>query len=326
MNKKKLIGMAVALVVLVSLAVVQNQGGKNRRTVADAGITTLFRGLELNRIDGVDISSDGNCAELAKKDGQWVVASLYSYPADFKKLADALQDAAAVEVGAPVRASNVDEAEYGLDDAKSIVLKSGGQPVLSLEVGARREASSGWANQHFIRKDGAADIYLVDYDFRPFAEEPEDWMDTELIHVSSSDIVSVNVGDVELQAVSNNWILADLEEDTEELQSTEANKLRSALQYLNCTTVADPALSDPELGFTNAVIYTASTTNKTYTVSVGGEAEEGRYVRLSGDVPAALQDWTYVVRNYDADDFLITRDQLVKEKEPAETEDEEESE
>ncbi|WP_372796176.1 DUF4340 domain-containing protein, partial [Pontiella sp.] len=173
MNKKKLIGMAVALVVLVGLAVVQNQGGKNRRTVAAEGETTLFRGLELNRIDGVEISSDGNRAKLAKKDGQWVVVSLYSYPADFKKLADALQDAAAVEVGAPVRASNVDDAEYGLDDAKSIVLKSGGQPVLSLEVGARREASSGWANQHFIRKDGAADIYLVDYDFRPFAEEPE---------------------------------------------------------------------------------------------------------------------------------------------------------
>ncbi len=314
MNNRKLIGMAVALAVLAGLAAVQQNRAKTRRPAA--GGTTLLQGLELNAIDGLRIAEGGNTAELVKKDGRWVVASLFDYPADFARLADALQAAVEVETGAPVRASNIDDAEYGLDAAKSIVLSSGGQQALSIQVGARREASSGWANQRFIRRGGAADIYLVDYDFQPFSNASADWIDTDLLNVSSADIVSVRVGDVELQAVSNHWVLADLDAAAEELETSEAGKLRRALQYLNCTTVADPALPDPELGFTNAVVYTASTSNQTYTVSVGGEAEDGRYVRFSGDVPDRLKDWTYVLSDYDADDFLIARDKLVKEKEP----------
>ena len=218
-------------------------------------------------------------------------------------------------MGEPVRASNVEVSEYGLDDAKTIVVKSGGKDAVQVAVGARRDASNGWANQHFIRKGGGDDIYLVDFDFRPFDEESDDWIDTALLNVPSSDIVSVKVGDVGLNAVSNEWTLVDLNEETEEFETSEANKLRMALQYLNCTSVADPAKSDADLGFTNAVAYTASTTNKTYTVQIGGEADDGRYIRLAGDVPEAVTDWTYVISDYDAADFLIDRDQLVKQKE-----------
>ncbi|QBG47866.1 DUF4340 domain-containing protein [Verrucomicrobia bacterium S94] len=320
MNSKKLIGMAIALVVLAGIALLQNAGGKKHRSGKTENGATLLQGLELNRIEAIEISDEEGRTALAKKDGKWVVTSLFDYPADFGKLADALQDMAEVKMGDPVRSANVDASEYGLDKAKNITLKSQDSEELTVEVGARREGSSaaGWANQHFLRKSGSENIYLVDYDFRPFSVEPEEWIETELVNISSSDIVSVKVGDVELHSVSNSWTLVDLDEETEEFQSSEADKLRRALQYLNCTTVADPALSDAELGFTNAVVYTASTTNKTYTVQVGSEADDGRYVRLSGDVPETLTNWTYVVRSYDADDFIIPREKLVKEKEPDE--------
>ncbi|MDZ8119583.1 DUF4340 domain-containing protein [Pontiella agarivorans] len=320
MNSKKLIGMGIALVVLAGIAALQNSGGKKRSPQTSKEGATLLQGLELNEIESVEIADDEANAMLEKKDGKWVVTSLFDYPADFGKLADALQDMAEVHMGEPVRSANVDAAEYGLDEAKRITLKNQGSAELTLEIGARREGarSAGWANQHFLRKSGSENIYLVDYDFRPFAAESEEWIDTELVNISSSDIVSVQVGDVELYSVSNTWKLADLDEETEEFQSSEADKLRRALQYLNCTTVADPALSDAELGFTNAVVYTASTTNKTYTVQVGGEADDGRYVRLSGDVPEALTNWTYIVRSYDVDDFIIPREKLVEEKEKPE--------
>lgn len=320
MNYKKLIGMAIALALLAGIAILQKQGGKKRRLgTADNG-ATLFHGLELNQIDGLEIAEGSNTVSLAKQEGKWVVGTLFNYPADFGKLADALRTAAEVELGMPVRASNVDASEYGLDHAKAIVLKSEGSEAAKLEIGARREASdsAGWANQHFVRKGGSEDIYLVDYDFRPFNEESSDWIDTELLNVRSAEIVSVKAGDVELNAVSNSWTLAGLNEETEEFESSEANKLRMALQYLNCTTVADPARSDADLGFTNAVAYSASTTNKTYTVTLGGETDNGRYIRLGGDVPEKLNGWTYVISTHEAADFLITRDKLVKDKEPPE--------
>ena len=323
MNSKKLIGMAIALAVLAGIALMQNKGGKKHRPAKAESEATLLQGIDLNKIDGVVISKGADAAKLAKKEGKWVVESLYDYPADFKKLADALQAAAEVKMGSAVRASNIEASEYGLDSAKTIVVKSGGKESAKVEVGARRDATSGWANQHFIRKAGSDGIYLVDYDFRPFTEASDDWIDTELLNVSSSDIVSVKVGGVELNSASNEWVLADLNEETEEYESSEANKLRMALQHLNCTSVADPAKSDADLGFTNAVVYTASTTNKSYTVSVGGEGNSGRYIRFSGDVPEKLDDWTYVVSTYEANDFLITRDKLVKEKNKLEEEESE---
>jgi hypothetical protein len=322
MNSKKLIGMAIALAVLAGIAVMQKQGGKKSRPAAADSGATLFQGLELNLVDGLQITKGSNSVVLAKQDGKWVVGSLYNYPADFGKLADALRAAAEVKLGSPVRASNVDASEYGLDDAKSVVLKTGGKEAVGVEVGARREASetAGWANQHFVRRKGKDDVFLVDYDFRPFTEQSRDWIDKELVNVKSADIVSVRAGDVELKVDGADWKLADLDAATEEFQSSEANKLRMALQYLNCTTVADPAKSDADLGFTNAVVYTAATTNKSYTVSVGGEGDGGRYVRLEGDVPEKVQGWTYVISTYDANDFLIPRDKLVKPKEEAEQE------
>jgi hypothetical protein len=314
MSGKKLIGMGIALVVLVAVARLQNAGHK-KHTPKTNNDATLFQGLELNAVDGIELFQGSESAKLEKKEGKWVVKSLYDYPVDFSKLADALRAASDVKTGSPVRSSNVDAAEYGFNDAKTIVLKSGGKEAAKIEVGALREASesAGWANQHFIRKDGSDAIYLVDYDFRPFATESDQWIEPELLNIPSSDIVAVKVGDIELNAVSNTWTLADLNKDTEELQPSEANRLRNALQYLNCASVADPSVE-----LTNTVVYTASTTNKTITVTIGNETDHGRLMRFDGDVPETIKPWTYVVSSYKADSFLISRDQLVKNKEVAE--------
>lgn len=321
MTGKKLIGMAVALAVLAGIAIMQHGGVKKSARQTDSN-ATLFQGLELNSVTGIQISQGsethrtGPQVSLAKKEGKWLVESLYDYPADFGKLADALRAAEDVKTGSPVRSANVDASEYGFDKAKTVVLKSGGKDAVKLEVGAQREASkeAGWANQHFVRINGNDDIYLVDYDFRPFTTNSDDWIETDLLNISPSDIVSVKTADAELKEDAGKWTLTGLNEETEEFQPTEANKLRSALQYLNCTSVADPEKSDADLGFDNPTVYTASTTNKTITVTIGGETDGGRHVRLSGDVPEKLKPWTYVVSSYKADNFLIPRDKLVKEK------------
>ena len=316
MSAKKLISMAVALIVLTAVALMQQSGGKKHAAQA-VEPTLLFQGLELNSITHVEISQGLDRVALAKSDGTWKVESLYDYPADFDKLAQALHAASEIETGRPIRSANVATSEYGFDNAKIIVLKSGDKEAIKLEVGAQREASreAGWANQHFVRKNGNDDIYLVDYDFRPFTTESDNWIDTELMNISSSDIVSVKTADAELKEDAGKWTIIGLNEETEELQTAEANKLRSALQYLNCTSVADPDKSDADLGFNNPTAYTASTTNKTITVTVGNQTDGGRYIQLSGDVPEKLTEWTYVVSNYKADNLLINRGNLVKEKE-----------
>jgi hypothetical protein len=285
MTFKKLIGMAVVLVLLAAAAVWQQKSRAPRRAESVSAETTLLDGVDLNAVDRVDVTKDSNTVSVVKKDGRWEVESLYGYPADFGKLADALRKAAEVKTGESVRSANVDDSEFGLTgDAKAIAIKVGGADAADITVGARREASSsaGWANQFFIRKGGSDSVYLVDYDFRPFSENAADWINKELVRVSSSDIVSVQTGDAELKEESGKWTLTDLNADTEDFQTSEANRLRSALQYFNCTTVADPSKTDADLGFDAAKEFTAETQDGfTYTVKIGGETDDGRYVRVA---------------------------------------------
>lgn len=365
MTAKKLIGMAVVLAVLAGVAVLQRRGGESRRDRDAAIETKLLAGVDLNAVDRINVAEESDSVTVAKTDGRWTVETLYGYPADFSKLAGALRAAADVDLGRPVRSENVDAAEFGLEDGvKTIELQSAGEPVAEVYVGDRREASSGWANEFFIRKGDSDAVYLVAYDFRPFSATPADWIDKQLVRVPSADIVAVEAGDVKLTEESGSWKLADLNAETEEFQSSEANRLRSALQYFSCTTVADPSKTDAELGFDSAKEYSAETKDGLiYNVKVGGEADDGRYVRLSveyvrpeppskpeGDdeekqaayeqelktfnetadaneskaenLNEKLAGWTYVISSYTAESLMISRDQLVKEKE---AEDESES-
>jgi hypothetical protein len=294
------------------------QRGSRRAPQVDRD-ATLFQGLELNAVDEVGIFQGSEKTTLSKRDGTWVIASLYDYPADFNKLADALRAASEVKTGLPVRSANVDAAEYGFDAPKALVLKRGGEEAAEIDIGARREASdaAGWAGQHFIRKGKSDAIYLVDYDFRSFDANPDRWIERSLFNIPPSDIVRVQTPDAELKEDAGEWILTGLDEATEELDTAEAGKLRGALQYLNAVSVADPAASDADLGLTNAVVYTAATTNKTITVKIGGETEKGRYVRFGGDVPERIGDWTYIIGSYNAGSFLVPREKLVTEKENA---------
>ncbi|MFA5688820.1 MAG: DUF4340 domain-containing protein [Kiritimatiellales bacterium] len=356
MNSKNFFLMVVVLAVLAGIAVWQRKDSTSRHEKTPAE-STLLAGADLNAIDRIEVSDSSGAATVVKKDGRWAVESLYDYPADFSRLAGALRAAAEVKTGAPVRTKNVDAAEFGLNaGAKKIVLKTGDQTAAEIIVGARREASStaGWANQYFITKSGGDSVFLVDYDFRPFAGNSAEWMNKELLRVQSGDVVAVKTGDVELKEESGTWTLAGLDLEKEKLQTSEANRMRSAMQYLNCTTVADPAAE-----FSVDSEYTAKTKDGfTYTVKTGTEADGGRLMQLaveyvappapakpSGDdadqaaafdraeseyhltveanthkaaeLNARLSGWTYVVSTYSADAFRLTRDKLVKEKEPA---------
>jgi len=290
--------MAVALLVFAGIALIQKKGDHRHHPAASAKNETLFKGLDLNTVDALSVSLGTNMVDLVKKDGHWQDASLFNYPVNFKTLADALRAAGEVKLGNPVRAANVKDSEFGLDKARNVVLKAGGNEAVHLEIGARRAASdsAGRANQHFVRNAGHPEVYLVDYDFRAFKETAVDWIEKQMLNVRSADVVAVDVGNVHLKQEGSDWTLSDLDEAKEEFQTSEANKLRMAMQYLNCQTVADPALTDEQGGFTNSVAYTAKDKEGLlYTVTLGAEKGGNRYVRFAvayqkGQAPSAPAD------------------------------------
>lgn len=289
MTAKKLIGMAAVLVLLVGIAVVQKKKDVSRHSPPARTDATLLEGIDLNAITQLEItqSSTGRVA-LIKKDGQWTVDSLYGYPADFSQLANALRTMADVKPGSPMRAANVTASEFGLDDsAKRIVLKTGdNRTAATVVIGEQRKgsAASDWKNQSFIRKDQEEAVYLVAYDFDLFSEKSTDWISRSLLQVPPDDIVSVKAGDVVLKKNGADWTLPDLNKETEEFQSPEADRMRSVLEELGCITVADPAKTDKELGFDKPFTYVAQTKDGfTYTIKLGAKTDVGQFARFAVD-------------------------------------------
>lgn len=288
MTVKKLIGMALALILLVTVAILQHHGGKSPSANDSGKQSTLFEGIDLNTVSAIDVENGSNSVALVKPDGKWTIASLFGYPADFGKLANTIRSAAQAKLGSPVRAGNVDESEYGLGaDAKKIVLKAGDKILATIVVGATRKGSDSAANtrEYFIRRNDDPSIYLVDYDFGSFSNTAEDWMDKQLVSVRSGDLVEVKTDDIDLQQDGTTWKLADLDPATEDFQTPVANRLRSGLRYLTCDSVADPSQTDEKLGFDAPAHYTARTRDGfTYSVTLGAAKDDkGRYVRMAVD-------------------------------------------
>lgn len=355
MNQKKLIVTAAALAVLAIVAVMQ-RSGKNG-PAKQGGETTLLQDIDLNAIDKIELSENTNSVTLVKKDGIWVVSSLHEYPVNFDKLARALRALSAVEMPSPQRAANIDEAEFGLGEpAKGLTLKAAEKELIDIKIGARREAGSsagGWANQMFISIGDEA-IYLVDYDFRPFSGSSSDWIKRDLISERPEDIVALKSGNLELKADAGTWTLVGLDSENEELQQSVADNLRRALQFLNCSDIANPAKSDEELGFDQAESFSATTRSGiVYSLQLGKETGSGRYVRIAAsyekpkppvkpeeedqqeqyeaeratyeaavasntakvaELTKKLSNWTYVINSYNANNMTTTREQLVKDK------------
>lgn len=284
MNSKKLMGMAMAFVVLSGMAVLPKKG-TGRSLSAAGGSERLLAGIDLNAVSALEVIRGTKAVHLIKQNGRWQAADLSGYPVDFKKLAESIRSLAAVKLGPPVRPKNGTAAEFGFDKPpRRVVLKSGETVLAAVEIGARREADggAGYSRQCFVRKAGDDSVYLVDYDFHPFLVEPEQWIDRQIINVAAAEVVSVRVGALELKLDGAEWTVTGLDAETEELLPSEANRSREALQYINAKTVADKTMSDAALGFDHSVNYVAQTRDGcTYTVTFGDEIDRARYARFA---------------------------------------------
>ncbi len=325
MTAKKLVGMGYVLLLLVAIAVVQHYRTQSLHSAQKPQRGKMFDGLDLNTVTAIDIATSTNTVSLVKTDGEWKVESLFGYPADFERLKNRIRAVANVDLGHPVRTGNLDDSEYGFGSgAKYIVLKAGETLAAKIEVGARRQGSgSGYIAQFFIRIDDAPEIYQVNYEFDAFPDVSADWINPRLINVPSASVASIRTGNVDLSLVDGEWELAGLDPETEELDVAAVGALRSALLGLSCIGVADPALSDAELGFDSAFEVSLETTaGVAYRISLGAETDRGdRYARVAVDstaqtvaAPEEVSGWTYIVAQDDAAQLMVDRARLVREK------------
>ena len=120
---------------------------------------------------------------------------------------------------------------------------------------------------------------------------------------------------VELEKGTNStWVLKGLG-PKEELDTSKTYSLDSALSYLDFSSVADPALTEAELGFSTGAVYTVTVKDGSNTVKrvahVGNKVKDGtdRYFKLDDG------KWVFTISSYSAENMMKKRSDLVKVKE-----------
>ena len=315
MKSKSLVVLVVVAVALGFAAYFLRSGA--RPSAAKLNGKALLPGLNVAEVDRVEI---GGKLTLASSPSGWKVESLHGYPADREKIADNLMKLAELKVGQVAHGRK-------LGEETAVVLKdASGKEIASLKLGdkhmkkptgqAAMYGGGGYPDGRYA--EFAGETVLLKDSLDAFDGDAKKWCNTRIASISSSDVKAVSFRHgaelVELEKGTNStWVLKGLG-PKEELDTSKTYSLDSALSYLDFNTVADPKLTEAELGFSTGYVYTVTVKDGSNTVTrvatVGNKVKDGsdRYFKLDDG------KWIFTISSYSAENMMKKRSDLVKAK------------
>ncbi len=335
MKPSKLLLLAAVAAILVALAFWSNQ--QTRATPPAAVGQRLLPRLELASIARVEIAGRGAPIALVRMDSGWVVTNLFNYPADVVKLQSALLQLAEQKIGDVTRGVNIDTNATLVD-----LQDASGRPLATLRLGPPSAERPGVRPRQgrTVAVAGDSQVYCVKDSLSEFDGEPRDWIDSQLLRLSSADIQRIelasptgavltltrNTGTLQLQGIATN----------EEFEAGHSYGIESAFCYLSFVTVADPKLTNSQTGMLAPSVYRVQLKNgDVYTARIGATATNGcRYLHMEAALAPAgtnaaaqaelaarkteldqkLGKWTYLLSATAAENMTRTRAELVKAK------------
>ena len=302
MTTKNLITLGAVAVVLGGAAYFLNGGAKSSAPKLNG--KAVVPGLDCSAVAKIEV---GAKLALAAGDKGWTVGTLNGYPADREKIVENLLKLRELKVGQVVRGKK-------LEATTPVVLKdAAGKELAKVELGPKHEK---WGHGRYARFAG--ETVLVSDALDAFEGNVREWCNTRIASIPSADVTAVSYrrGDelVELEKGTNStWVLKGLT-DKEELDTSKTYSLDSALSYLDFNSVADPKLTEAELGFATGSVYTVTYRDGSNTVkrvaTVGNKVKDGsdRYFKMDNG------NWIYTISSYSAENMMKTRKDLVKAK------------
>jgi hypothetical protein len=252
MSQRNVLILLAALVVLVVLALVGQQG------TTGSGSGKLFvPSLEaaLGDIDHVTLTKAKNevVVSLERKPNGWVAANKNDYPADVSKLRQGLQALAEAKILEQKTANPDLYSHLGVEDISgdkaaglALTLTAKGKELPTLILG-----NPDGSKHRYVRRAGEAQSYLIDRN-PEFARGVGQWLDAQVIDVRSDRIAEVTITqpDGEIVRISKpnkdaaNFEVAGIPKGRELLYPGVANVIGNALRELNLEDV-EPAASSP---------------------------------------------------------------------------------
>jgi len=344
MTTKKLATLTAVAAVLAGLAYLSTTTKKVKApSLVGKAVLTNFDLSEVAKIEAG--SSGGSKLILESTDAGWVIKSLFGYPADIAKIRENLLKLKDLKVGHVATGKKLESpALIDLQNAagKSLAALRLGDKHMRQPSGEMAQfGGGGFADGRYVSAAGSDAVVLVKEALEPFDGDPKSWTDTQIASVPSADITAVELSSggktAMLSKKDGAWTLDGLGAK-EEFDTSKSYGVESALNYLNFNNVADPSLTDEQLGMTTGAVFTATLkSGEAYTAKIGGVAAPGtdRYFKLSATFKPAgtnatenaalakkveafnakVGKWTYVIPTYNAENMTRTRADLIKPKE-----------
>lgn len=342
MTAKKVTTLVVAAAVLGGLAYWSSHRGRIK-TPSLTGKPVL-KTMDLSQVGRIEVSTNGKKNLILKgTDAGWTIESLFNYPADITKIRANLLSLTDLKIGQVARDKKMENAilvDLQSPEGKSLAILRLGEKHMREASGQMAMFGGGGAfpDGRYVATEGET-VYLVKETLEPFDGDPKSWTETQISSVPGSDITTaefkVNNETLKLERKDGNWTLAGLG-PKEELDTSKLYSIDSALNYLNFTSVADPAITEEQAGFSTGVVYTATLkAGEVYTAKVGNTMGTDRYFKVSAAFTptgtnatenAAIKEkiekfnatkakWTYLISSASADNFSKRRADVVKAKE-----------
>jgi hypothetical protein len=354
MTPQKLISLTVAAAVLVGLAYYSNTSRKVK-TPSQVG-KPVISGFDLSDVARIEAgAAGGKKLVLESSDAGWVIKSLFGYPADLTKIREhllALKDLKIGHVAAGKKMTAPALVDLQNAAGKSLATLRLGDKHLRQPSGEMEQfGGGGFPDGRYVSSAGADTVFLVKETLEAFDGDPKSWADTQIVSVPSSDIAAIELASrgqtAKLTKKDGAWTIDGLGAK-EEFDTSKSYGVESALSSLNFNTIADPALTEEQLGMTTGAVYTVTlTSGERYTAKLGNALDAGtdRAFKISAAFTpvgtnatenAALAKkvetfnakagkWTYVIPSYNAENMTKSRADLVKPKEEPKKEDEKKS-
>jgi len=314
MKGKNLLILVVLAVILTAAAVLVRR--KDVSPPPEEIGKLLMPDLAVNDIEKVVMDTGSATTTLAKVEGRWVCRNRHDYPIDFGKLSDVLVDLYEVKIANVVPGASERLGSLGLkppapstgeDEPRSgtlvkLFFKGKTEPRSVLLGKAHMKKPTGEAAAYgsypdgrYVSTDDGKTAYLIPETLDDLTlDDPTQWLDSDLLSVSSSDIMEISVTGPGRDAilVSRKDKSSDLEvqglKDDEEADTSKLNSINGALSYLRLNDVAGKSLPPEQVGMTSAVVFKVTTKkDQIYTVRVGSSPDDSSDYHIQIDVAMA---------------------------------------
>ena len=344
MTQKNLITLGIVAAALAGTAYFTSSSKKMKApSLVGKPVLQAFDLSEIAKIEAG--ANDGKKLVLASTDDGWSIQSLYGYPADIAKIREnllKLKDLKAGHVASGKKLENPGLIDLQNAAGKSLATLRLGEKHIRQPSGEMAQfGGGGYPDGRYVAGDGSDTVVLVKETLEAFDGDPKSWTDSQIVAVTSSDVTAIELtrdgNTASLAKKDGAWTLDGLGEK-EEFDTSKSYGVESALSYLHFNTVADPALTEEQLGMaTGAVFKVSLKTGESYTAKIGQTAEgtSDRYFKISAAFSPASTNatenaslekkvadfnvksgkWTYTIASYSADNMTKIRADFVKTKE-----------